>query len=543
MMEIDQHGVSLIPRLRPSPIVVIDTPIEKGRSFEELCNVRAIQLIKNEIDAFPAGLTALSQLCWLEVISNYISVMDSSILYFTGLRKLSFENNQITDIPPWISNLQNLTMLNMSDNKISSVPTEIVHIRALRSIKLSSNRIEDFPTHALELPNLAELDLYNNKIAEFPATLQSLRTDFKLCLRSNRFEHTPSWALRFLTSHIDRDIQKLCKPPVSFSPKDHPLLATFLMLNHQRFIPEVLSQMTRLQALSLEATGICGFPHFLSSLTSLTQLNAPNNKISRIPGWLESFSLLEELSLRGNMLTEIPEFISRMTSLTNLEFSENQIHTLPEFFSALTTLKSLSIFNGFAQTPPSYLFLPGLEALRIDHEARIHYDVDGVRPISLTYRSNMTELPESFSLMTRLEELDLEGNELSALPPIIMDFQNLTSLNLSRNKFTSLPEQISSLTKLEVLMLYGLEMEMLPPWISRLQHLHQLGLWGVSHFYLFIKALINASSETQRVTSAFIIYKINAHDSFYWEYMMYFTTPINSSVALTYSLKNGYFFK
>jgi internalin A len=73
-------------------------------------------------------------------------------------------------------------------------------------------------------------------------------------------------------------------------------------------------------------------------------------------------------------------------------------------------------------------------------------------------------------------ELDLSGNQLTALPESLGQLTQLQSLDLSRNQLTALPESLGQLTQLQKLCLYDNQLATLPESLGQLTQLRRLGL-------------------------------------------------------------------
>ncbi|MDJ0516045.1 MAG: COR domain-containing protein, partial [Trichodesmium sp. MO_231.B1] len=87
-------------------------------------------------------------------------------------------------------------------------------------------------------------------------------------------------------------------------------------------------------------------------------------------------------------------------------------------------------------------------------------------------------LPESIGNLTKLEHLDLTGNQLKNLPESIGNLTKLEHLDLTGNQLKNLPESIGNLTKLEHLDLSFNELTSLPKSITKLTNLTGLYLTG-----------------------------------------------------------------
>jgi hypothetical protein len=90
--------------------------------------------------------------------------------------------------------------------------------------------------------------------------------------------------------------------------------------------------------------------------------------------------------------------------------------------------------------------------------------------------NNLSALPESIGSLIRLKRLDLRWNNLSALPESIGSLRNLKRLSLSGNKLTALPESIGSLRNMEYLYLRNNNLTALPDSLVSLRNLERLDL-------------------------------------------------------------------
>jgi hypothetical protein len=64
--------------------------------------------------------------------------------------------------------------------------------------------------------------------------------------------------------------------------------------------------------------------------------------------------------------------------------------------------------------------------------------------------NSLTALPDAVCLMTSLEQLDIAGNDIVALPPRFFDLKRLRHLYAQYNNLTRLPEDMYLLPSLEV---------------------------------------------------------------------------------------------
>jgi internalin A len=142
------------------------------------------------------------------------------------------------------------------------------------------------------------------------------------------------------------------------------------------------------------------------------------------------------------------------------------------------------------------------EILRRNEEARNRLMEEarrsGARTLDLDYE-NLTALPEAIGGLSQLQVLNLFGNylgelaeaigelsqlqvlalasnELSTLPEAIGKLSKLQELDLSRNRLSTLPEAIRGLSQLQKLLLSGNRLSTLPEAVGQLSQLQVLNL-------------------------------------------------------------------
>ncbi len=98
-----------------------------------------------------------------------------------------------------------------------------------------------------------------------------------------------------------------------------------------------------------------------------------------------------------------------------------------------------------------------------------------LKSLTKLYISNnhLTSLPSEISELKNLTELYISNNHTS-LPPEISELKNLTKLYISNNQLTSLPPEISKLKNLTKLYISNNQLTSLPPEISELKNLTEL---------------------------------------------------------------------
>lgn len=126
-----------------------------------------------------------------------------------------------------------------------------------------------------------------------------------------------------------------------------------------------------------------------------------------------------------------PEELLELTELRELSFKA------PAFSGDLSRLFNLPHLANLKiiDTPLTYFYLP------LGHV---------LSPLkSLTIKDcDLLKLPEEFSQLTELTDLNLSGNKLEVLPYSFVDLNYLKRLNLDKNNFKVFPDLIKNMTAL-----------------------------------------------------------------------------------------------
>jgi len=163
----------------------------------------------------------------------------------------------------------------------------------------------------------------------------------------------------------------------------------------------------------------------------------------------------------------LPPAIGQATRLQQLNLADNNLTDLPVEFAELKRLQDLDLSgNKFTYVPSPMLPKKSWLNVIFSHPLR-----------KLKLRNNqLTELPDEFERLNGLELLDLSGNPLKYMPPILRKMTSLKFLHLDNTNIIEIPEWISELKKLHTLSISDNPLAQLPASIYQLKQL--------SHLYL-----------------------------------------------------------
>lgn len=164
-----------------------------------------------------------------------------------------------------------------------------------------------------------------------------------------------------------------------------------------------------------------------------------------------------KISVKGD---QFPEELLNFPNLTEL-YLEGDCKNFPVSSPVWNKLKILSIkWPLFTGDLSSLFSLPALENLKIIETPLKTFLLPlgkANAPLkSLTIKDcGLKSLPEEFSMLVHLQELNLSGNRLAKLPFAFTELKLLKRLNLDRNQFEQFPDSIKKMPGLSHLSIDG----------------------------------------------------------------------------------------
>lgn len=230
--------------------------------------------------------------------------------------------------------------------------------------------------------------------------------------------------------------------------------------NNLSSIPTSINRLINLKVLELKSDDFEEFPLALCELTNLEVLDLSDNEIVTIPSEITKLTSLKTLRLQNTKLRgSLSKHISALTSLVYLDVSTNALESFPESMANLKNLERLNIWrNSFVKAPSILTALTKLKVLDISYNKLEAFDLD------------------LFISDVRVEDLDLEGNKLTAFPAKVCSLVSLQRLDVGRNKITNIPEDIKNLRKLKELWINHNNLDAFPKVICKLLSLKILSI-------------------------------------------------------------------
>ncbi|XP_043188828.1 toll-like receptor 6 isoform X2 [Amphibalanus amphitrite] len=331
--------------------------------------------------------------------------------------------------PGSFSGAEQLEALDLSDNNLHFLERDVfARLTELRSLNLTNNGLRDVSDLQVAgiTDGLQTLDVSENRLLELPpAALSFLPQLRELRLRANELSLIHDGALRGLPQLRLLDVS------------DNQLVALpAMMLNETRVVSDLRLQNNSIRVLP---------PGLLADLPELLAVNLSLNALSSL--WVrgDAFSGLRRLivlDLAGNRLETLSrEVFADLSSLQVLDLSRNQLQSLPGgLFGALSNLHSLALGgNIIARLEPRSLEgLHVLSRLGLGDNRLTHVDT------------------AAFANSSGLQELELQGNQLLAVPEALGRLTLLRRLDLGDNFLSDVaPQSLAELRQLSYLRLAG----------------------------------------------------------------------------------------
>ncbi|ESO84851.1 hypothetical protein LOTGIDRAFT_221760 [Lottia gigantea] len=211
---------------------------------------------------------------------------------------------------------------------------------------------------------------------------------------------------------------------------------------------------------------------FLKSQPKHLKLN--NQKLEKIPKLIGKLEGIRHLDLKNNKLKDLPEEVSQLFELEILNLGNNEFEEIPECVLFLTSLTKIHLFGNkiYSINPSFFDSLENLTFLNLNGNELTQVPPEICRLGNLQFLSidnnKIEELPVEFCALTHLIEVHLAGNRIHSLPLEFGFLNNLERLYLLKNKIRELPESIGKCYKLRILDIAANELRIFPTEIANL---------------------------------------------------------------------------
>lgn len=140
------EGVLDLSRLNLNTLSLVNISEERKMGTKQL------YLSFNRLPSLPGSVCMFSNLEFLDISNNGLSVICEGITWLTKLRTLIAKNNRLDEfsLPKEFGSLP-LEVLNLSGNRFEEMPAQFLKLQRLQSLSLGGNRLQSIPA---EIENL-----------------------------------------------------------------------------------------------------------------------------------------------------------------------------------------------------------------------------------------------------------------------------------------------------------------------------------------------------------------------------------------------------
>ncbi|KAJ3361548.1 Glucose-repressible alcohol dehydrogenase transcriptional effector [Kappamyces sp. JEL0680] len=189
----------------------------------------------------------------------------------------------------------------------------------------------------------------------------------------------------------------------------------------------------------------------------------------------------------GNMGTIGPHHTKQLEGAQRARMAGTQAHHHARIAASQQRLSN-NLNGSSGGGNPSISILTQSQTVVQGSQSDLSGNIPVLKPKNLTETSSWTALDMGGMMINQLHPglfaykfltaLYLNHNNLTSLPPIIAQLQNLQILNVTGNKLSSLPIELSMVVSLRELLLYDNQLTFIPPEYGQLYQLEMLGLEG-----------------------------------------------------------------
>lgn len=364
--------------------------------------------------------------------------------------------NYIRDLPQsFCLQLEKLVELELDGNLLYTLPANINLLKDLQVLKFKTNRVESLPESLSELINLRILAGMSNKINSLPEGVGNLTNLEDLNMCENRIKVLPeSFGLMKSLKKLDMSYNKL----ESLSP-NFGLLQSLeivqLCSNKLEELPESFKLLPSVTHLDLSSNNLKNLCPSFASHSVLQVISLDNNyHFCQIPEWFGSLPNIVDITMVSTDVSGEPlseSFGLISKKLKKLKMPGNRMDSLPESFSFLSLLEELDLGSDKFEPERSKHFRNGNNIYELPKEFGIHFEF----MIDLRLdECGIMKLPEGFGRgIPNVKFLDLHANALMTLPDSFCEMKSLQICTLSLNGIRTLPRNFGDLLSLQELFL------------------------------------------------------------------------------------------
>lgn len=356
----------------------------------------------------------------------------ASVPILLSLQTLILTSNRLTEFPIIVSKIKQLTCLDVRDNKIEVLPEDIRRLKVLMSLRVSRLHLIYPPIHVAFFSD-SNMESETVDLEHFFKFLTATSPEnnklvFKVIAYGLTFV-PDTWISGYPFSEAqtvnlsDNKLTMTHKNDVQFFENMKALTSLDVSGNQIFEIPKVFSQLLKLKFLNMARNFISEIPPILLTMVELESLSIDNNKVLTIPDGITTLARLEFLSMKGNPFTDLPSSMCKLG---------DTLHTL--------------LVDDSLNFPPKQVVWEGTAAI-LSELSKVYHSMMSTSQILI--KQGYYRVPQMLSEYTRVTQLDLSRNSISAIPDFFSNLVNLEAINVSRNKLYHVGKWIMFTTALQ----------------------------------------------------------------------------------------------
>lgn len=209
-------------------------------------------------------------------------------------------------------------------------------------------------------------------------------------------------------------------------------------------LPPSLSRASRLTILDVSNNRLEQLEHAeLSRLSGLISLKLANNRLRGLPPYFGTFKSMRTLNVSSNFLDAFPKFLCDLESLTDVDMSFNSIASLPDEIGKLKNLERFVITNNrlAGSLPETFSELLNLKEVDIRYNALSSIDVLAQLPKVEQISADHNNVSVCESEFNKIRVLRLNSNPVTKFQ-ILNSVPTLSTLILSNAKLAHIPDAV-----------------------------------------------------------------------------------------------------
>ncbi|XP_066435256.1 PH domain leucine-rich repeat-containing protein phosphatase 1 isoform X1 [Eleutherodactylus coqui] len=397
---------------------------------------------------------------------------------FSKLKSLNLSNNNLGEFPLAVCSIPTLMELNLSCNGLRVLPPAVGEMKNLQTFLLDGNYLQTLPTDLKSLSQLCYLGLSFNELTEIPEVLEKMPAVDKLCMPGNSLQVLNLKSLRRMpqVKHVDLRLNEIKSFLVD--EDDFLLHVTQLDLRDNKMTELDVTSLSNLEVLHCERNHLTSLKisgYYLKALytssnalahldvypdpSNLAFMDISRNCLDCLPDWVCESKNLEVLDVGHNHLTELPARLFGARGLRKLLAGYNRLNRLPECIER-TQLEVLDVQHNQLLELPANLLLKS----------------DSLRCLNAS-ANNLEVLPAaclSEELQSSLQELYVTNNNLTdKCVPLLTGHPHLKILHMAFNRLQTFPaSKMAKLEELEEIDISGNKLKAIPTTIMNCRRMH-----------------------------------------------------------------------